>query len=135
MKQDIQTEHLYQKIAELLQAARQSVVRTINHTMVHTYFEIGRMIVEDEQQGEERAGYGKQVLKILSQRLQKEFGKGFSQDNLERMKRFYLLYSKAISATVLRKSEDDSIPQTLSAKLQMPDFKLSWSHYLKLMCI
>ncbi len=135
MRQDIQTDHLYHKIAELLQSARQSVVRTINHIMVHTYFEIGRMIVEDEQQGKERAGYGKQVLKTLSLRLQKEFGKGFSQDNLERMKRFYLLYSKPISATVLRKSEDNSIPQIPSAKLQVPDFQLSWSHYLKLMRI
>jgi predicted nuclease of restriction endonuclease-like (RecB) superfamily len=124
MTQNIQTENLYQKIKELLQAARQSVVRTINHTMVHTYFEIGRMIVEDEQQGKKRADYGRKVLKTLSQRLQNEFGKGFSQDNLERMKRFYLLYSKQISATVSRKSENN---------LQVADFQLSWSHYLKLM--
>jgi len=115
MKQDIQTEHLYQKIAELLQAARQSVVRTINHTMVHTYFEIGRMIVEDEQQGKERADYGKQVLKTLSQRLQKNFGRGFSVDNLQNMRQFFLSYS---------------IYETASRK-----FNLSWSHYLKLMRI
>jgi len=115
MKQDIQTEHLYQKIAELLQAARQSVVRTINHTMVHTYFEIGRMIVEDEQQGKERADYGKQVLKTLSQRLRKDFGKGFSVDNLQNMRQFFLSYS---------------IYETASRK-----FDLSWSHYLKLMRI
>ena len=74
--------NLYSKIAELLQSGRQSVVRTVNQIMVYTYFEIGRMIVEDEQQGKERAEYGKQVLKELSKRLTKNFGKGFSVENL-----------------------------------------------------
>jgi DUF1016 N-terminal domain len=83
--------------------------------MVHTYYEIGRMIVEDEQQGKERAEYGKQVLKELSNRLTAEFGKGFSADNLENMRRFFLAYS--ISETTSRK------------------FTLSWSHYIKLMRI
>lgn len=53
--------NLYSKIADLLQTARQTVVRTVNQTMVYTYYEIGRMIVEDEQQGKERAEYGKHV--------------------------------------------------------------------------
>lgn len=105
--------NLYTQIAQLLQVARKTVVRTVNQTMVHTYFEIGRMIVEDEQQGKERAEYGKQVLKELSKRLSADFGKGFSERNLEQMRQFYLAYS---------------IPQTTSAK-----FILSWSHYLKLM--
>jgi predicted nuclease of restriction endonuclease-like (RecB) superfamily len=83
--------------------------------MVYTYFEIGRMIVEEEQNGKERAEYGKQILKELSKRLNAEFGKGFSQRNLEQMRQFYLIYSKT---------------QTLSA-----EFNLSWSHYLKLMRI
>jgi predicted nuclease of restriction endonuclease-like (RecB) superfamily len=83
--------------------------------MVQTYFDIGKVIVEEEQGGEERAKYGKYILKELSERLTKEFGKGFSQRNLEQMRQFYLNYSKA---------------QTLSA-----EFKLSWSHYIKLMRI
>ena len=62
---DLKKSNLYIKIAELLQTARQSVVKNINHTMVLTYWEIGRMIVEEEQQGKERAEYGKQVLKEL----------------------------------------------------------------------
>ncbi|MDD2634537.1 MAG: PDDEXK nuclease domain-containing protein [Bacteroidales bacterium] len=105
----------YNKIAILLKEARKSVVQTVNKTMVYTYFEIGRMIVEEEQNGSKRAEYGKQILKELSKRLNNEFEKGFSQRNLEQMRQFYLTYSKT---------------QTLSA-----EFNLSWSHYLKLMRI
>lgn len=105
----------YNKVANLLKEARKSVVQTVNKTMVHTYYEIGRMIVEEEQNGNERAAYGKQILKELSKRLTTEFEKGFSQRNLEQMRQFYLTYSKT---------------QTLSA-----EFNLSWSHYLKLMRI
>jgi predicted nuclease of restriction endonuclease-like (RecB) superfamily len=105
----------YNKVANLLKEARKSVVQTVNKTMVYTYYEIGRMIVEEEQNGNERAAYGKQILKELSKRLTTEFEKGFSQRNLEQMRQFYLTYSKT---------------QTLSA-----EFNLSWSHYLKLMRI
>jgi predicted nuclease of restriction endonuclease-like (RecB) superfamily len=112
--------NLYANIATLLQAARQMIVQTVNQTMVYTYYEIGRVIVEDEQNGEARAEYGKQTLKNLSKKLTSEFGKGFSERNLEQMRQFYLVYS---------------ISQTVSAKLQRIDFQLSWSHYLKLMRI
>lgn len=105
----------YNKVAILLSQARKSVVQTVNKTMVYTYFEIGRMIVEEEQNGNERAEYGKQIMKELSKRLNTEFEKGFSQRNLEQMRQFYLIYSKT---------------QTPSA-----EFNLSWSHYLKLMRI
>ncbi len=115
MKNQIQSTELFSKIADLLHAARQHVVRAVNQTMVYTYYEIGRMIVEDEQQGKERAEYGKQVLKELSKMLSAEFGKGFSVDNLQNMRQFYLVYS---------------IYETTSRK-----FNLSWSHYLKLMRI
>ena len=115
----------FSQIVDLLQSAKSNVVRTINQTMVTTYFEIGRMIVEEEQGGKERAEYGAQLLKELSKVLTKEFGRGFSVQNLERMRSFYLTYS--ISSTVLRISEKG---QTLPAK-----FHLSWSHYLKLMRI
>ncbi len=105
----------YNKIANLLKEARKNVVQTINKTMVYTYFEIGRMIVEEEQNGKERAEYGKQLLNELSLRLTAEFGKGFSTTNLKQMRQFYLTYSKS---------------QTLSDQ-----FNLSWSHYLFLMRI
>jgi predicted nuclease of restriction endonuclease-like (RecB) superfamily len=108
----------YNKIAEILKNARSKVVQTVNKTMVYTYFEIGRTIVEEEQKGKERAEYGKQIIKELSQRLTREFGKGFSTTNLKQMRQFYLTYSKS---------------QTLSDQFEKFDFQLSWSHYLFLM--
>lgn len=117
----------FSQIVDLLQSARNNVVRTINQTMVTTYFKIGGKIVEEEQDGKERADYGKQILKELSSVLTEEFGKGFSVDNLENMRRFYLVYGK--SETLSRISEN-AISETSSR-----NFKLSWSHYLKLMRI
>jgi predicted nuclease of restriction endonuclease-like (RecB) superfamily len=142
---------LYSQIAQLLQTARQNVVRAVNQTMVYTYFEIGRMIVENEQQGKERAEYGKQVLKELSNRLTAEFGKGFSVENLDRMRFFYKTYSNSISSNLLTKSqatENELINKSASAELQLIEkkaneiytkssrkFVLSWSQYIKLMRI
>jgi len=122
----------YNKIAELLKDARNKVVQTVNTTMVYTYFEIGRIIVEEEQKGKERAEYGKKILEKLSQKLNKEFGRGFSVDNLENMRKFYLTYS--ISETSSRKSISEK-PETVSRKFKNIDFQLSWSHYLFLMKI
>ncbi|MBZ9787343.1 DUF1016 N-terminal domain-containing protein [Psychroflexus sp. CAK57W] len=117
----------YSQIVELLQSARNKVVQTVNHTKVHTYFEIGRLIVEEEQEGKDRAEYGKQILSGLSKVLTKEFGKGFSTTNLKQMRQFYLAYS--IGQTLSDNSKFE-IQQTVPAT-----FKLSWSHYLKLMRI
>lgn len=116
---------LSRKVVNLLIEARKHVIQTVNHTMVLTYFEIGRMIVEEEQNGRERAGYGTQLLTDLSQNLTKEFGKGFSVTNLKQMRTFYTVYS-------IRQTASDELGkgQTLS-----DEFKLSWSHYLKLMRI
>lgn len=164
MNRTVSNNQLYSKIAELLQVARQSVVRAVNQTMVYTYYEIGRMIVEDEQQGMERAEYGRQVLKELSVNLTTEFGRGFSQRNLEQMQLFYLTYSiSQKSSAQLQKIENEGIatPDT-SSPVFSPDsstisstdltksqdsknesisattsrkFNLSWSHYIKLMRI
>ena len=97
---------LFQHISQLVQEARRQVQRSVNSAMVHTYWQIGRLIVEHEQQGEHRAAYGKQQLKHLSERLTKEFGKGFHLTNLRNMRRFY---------------EAFPIQQTVSVEL-------SWSH-------
>lgn len=139
MSKTLSNTKFYSQVVDLLQSARQQVVRTVNQTMVITYFEIGRMLVEEEQKGNERAEYGKQLLKGLSQILKKEFGKGFSVDNLENMRRFYLAYG--ISETPSRILED-GIPQTVSAVLgnEISEtvsriFNLSWSLYQKLMRI
>ena len=93
-----------------MKEARKSVVKTVNKTMVYTYFEIGRIIVEEEQKGKARAEYGKQIIKELSQRLTREFGKGFSTTNLKQMRQFYLTFSKS---------------QTLSDQFEKFDFQLS----------
>ncbi|MFN8254567.1 MAG: PDDEXK nuclease domain-containing protein [Bacteroidales bacterium] len=128
-----QNHHLYIKIAELLKSARQNVVRAVNQTMVYTYYEIGRMIVEEEQHGKERAEYGKQVLKDLSAKLSAEFGKGFSVQNLENMRKFYLLYSlEEKSQSALRNSEKS---QSLIRISEIPNNTLSWTHYLVLIRI
>ena len=104
---------LFQAIRDVVAEARQSLQRTVNHTMVQSYWEVGRLIVEDEQKGAERAAYGKKQLESLSQQLTSEFGKGFSVRNLRNMRAFFLAFP---------------IRQTLSAEL-------SWSHYCKLITI
>ena len=101
-------------IRELLETARNNVVKQVNTTMLMTYFEIGRRIVEQEQKGENQAGYGQYLLVHLSESLSGRFGKGFSKRNLELMRQFYLTYKIAKS----------SISQSLS-----------WTHYIRLMRI
>ncbi len=123
---NLQNHNFHIQIVDLLQSARQQVLRTVNKTMVITYFEIGKKIVEEEQNGKERADYGKSHLKELSKVLTIEFGKGFSVTNLQQMKKFYVTYQK--QQTLSAKSEiANKKQQTMSAK-----FELSWSHYLTL---
>lgn len=83
---------LLSSIRELLNTGRKQVAQAVNATMVQTYWQIGRLIVEDEQQGEARAEYGKAVLKNLSTSLTAEFGKGFDTSNLRNMRLFYLAF-------------------------------------------
>ncbi len=84
---------LFGKVAELIELARKTVASTVNLTMTRTYFEIGKMIVETEQQGEHRAKFGEGVLNDLSLRLTDKFGKGFSERNLRNMRQFFLVYA------------------------------------------
>ena len=94
-------------IGKLLEAARRTTTRSVNAIMTATYWEIGRRIVEFEQRGAERAPYGSELLKRLSAELTTRFGRGFSRDNLERFRLFYLRFSlDSISATASRKSSD-----------------------------
>lgn len=115
---NISTKNLSKKISNLLEEAQRRVLQTVNHTMVLTYFEIGKIIVEEEQNGKERADYGTYLLNDLSQNLTKEFGKGFSITNLKQMRQFYNIYSKQINL------ENGQTPSD--------EFKLSWSHYITL---
>ena len=135
MSKNLQNNTLFAQIADLLQQSKQQLVRAINQTMVYTYYEIGRMIVEEEQNGKDRAEYGKQLLKGLSKQLNQEFGKGFSVDNLQNMRRLFLLYSIYETASSISKNE---ISQLFSANFEKSKpviFKLSWSHYTLLIRI
>jgi hypothetical protein len=71
------TSHLYERIRQILESARTNVARTVNTTQVMTNWLIGREIVEEEQKGKKRAGYGEQLIAELSEKLQKDFGAGY----------------------------------------------------------
>lgn len=107
-----QSDDLYIAVSSVLKNARQTAYRAVNFTMVTSYWEIGRLITEDELKWE-RAEYGKQVLKKLSQRLSDEFGKGFDESNLRYMRLFFKAFP---------------ICDTLR-------HELSWSHYRRLLSI
>lgn len=118
------------QVCNLLENARKNVKTAVNLSMVYTYYDIGRMIIEEEQKGNNRADYGKYILKELSLHLCERFGKGFSVTNLKQMRQFYTTYSR------------DQIGQTVSDQFEnLPTidtgrkFFLSWSHYLQLMRI
>jgi len=82
----------YQSVAEILRTARANAYRTINFTMVEAYWNVGRMIVEEEQKGKERAEYGTFIIRNLSIRLSEEFGKGFAEQSLRNMRQFFLCF-------------------------------------------
>ena len=100
-------ERIYGTIKEILETARSRAYHAVNVEMVQAYWNIGRVIVEEEQGGKERAAYGTFLIKHLSELLTINFGKGFFPRNLERMRQFYLLFLKA---TAMRS-------------------ELSWTHY------
>src|SRR5450759_2399394 len=88
----VRVDTLLAAIRELILSARRAAARRVDTLQVLTSFEIGRRIVEHEQQGSARAEYGKQVLNDLAERLTAEFGRGFSRSNLQNMRNFFLLY-------------------------------------------
>lgn len=117
-------------VSDVLTQARKKAKTAVNLSMVYAYFEIGRMIVEEEQQGKNRAAYGQQLLKELSAHLTKTCGKGFSVGNLKNIRQFYKVYSTdQIGETVF--SQFENFPAVCTGR----KFFLSWSHYLKLMRI
>ena len=83
---------LYNRIVSLIQEGRQQVRTAANRALIITYWNIGRLIVEDEQKGNQRAEYGKRVVRDLAKRLTQEFGKGFAYRNLQYMKKFYTFF-------------------------------------------
>ena len=137
---------LFERVAALIEQARRQVATSVNIAEVYTKYTIGRYIIEDEQQGQHRAQYGKQVLIGLSDRLTKRFGDGWSVETLDKCRKFYRVYAhKEISSTALTKlkivdSVDEIGNETQNTVLEnglqcRPNFTLSWSHYLVLMRI
>jgi hypothetical protein len=112
-----ETNTLYSQIRELILSARKAVSHNIDAIQVFTNFETGRLIVEHEQKGSERAEYGKQTLKELSERLRTEFGRGYSLTNLKLMRRFYLMNKTRIGQTASDQLPPFSKGQTLSDQL------------------
>lgn len=130
-------------IVKLLDAARLAAARSVNALMTASYWEIGRRIVEAEQHGRRRARYGEQLIARLSADLTAQFGRGFSADNLENMRRFFLAYSAStISETLSRKSgvqRSVGNSEAVSQELGLPElaqvFTLPWSAYVRLLTV
>ncbi len=132
------TIQLFKNIKTLIEQSRRELYHVANITLVETYFHAGRLIVEHEQQGSNRAVYAKETLKKLSDKLAYTLGRGFSVDNLENMRKFYIVYKDDYnmhilknekSETVSRKLKSSNKSETLSRKLDLSPFKLTWSHY------
>ena len=144
-------EALYQRVAQIVEAAQAHVSRTVNTAMVHAYWLIGREVVEIEQAGEERARYGEQIIERLAVRLSERFGKGFGPRTLRRVRRFYLTYLEGSNLppelggpkkrpAPLSKSVGDEIRTALLSKSSQPPAQLfpsslGWTHYLTLVRI
>ena len=89
-----QEDRLFDRVVAILEDARAQVARTVKTTMVHAYWLVGREIVQVEQGGKQRAGYGERVVEGLARRLSGRFGKGFRVPNLRNMRQFFLTYSR-----------------------------------------
>ena len=141
---------LFKEIRELIISARNAVARNVDTIQVIANFEIGHRIFNFEQEGRERADYGQKLLENLSQKLTREFGKGFSLTNLKLMRQFFIVYSNRIGQTVSDQSANKGKSQTLSGQLEKTQtssaqlmkegslsvkFTLSWSHYIFLLGI
>lgn len=114
-----------------IRSAKAAAARSVNLAMVYAYFEIGRIIVEEEQGGNAPAGYRKQVLANVSERLTAEFGRGFSMTNVEQMRKFYRVYASDKIGQTLSEEFGRNLPVTTTGR----KIYLSWSHYLFLMRI
>ncbi|WP_423147868.1 PDDEXK nuclease domain-containing protein [Rubrolithibacter danxiaensis] len=134
MKAEKDKPALLQNIRSLIVEAQKIVVRNVNTMMVLTYFQIGKMIVEDEQQGQDRAAYADKTIVHLSKALSNEFGRGYSKSNLEYMRVFFITYQNRITQSVIGQFEKSVKTQLLIGQLKSA-FSLSWTHYIQLLKI
>jgi predicted nuclease of restriction endonuclease-like (RecB) superfamily len=137
--------NLYSSVRNLLTEARRHTARSVNAILTATYWEIGRRIVEFEQRGARRAGYGEELLVRLSKDLSEQFGRGFSRQNLDLFRRFYLVYQGVKKCQALpsiftqksealpRKSSNHLISKSIFGLVALSqEFQLSWTHYVLL---
>ncbi|HCF5926504.1 TPA: PDDEXK nuclease domain-containing protein [Klebsiella quasipneumoniae subsp. similipneumoniae] len=124
---------IHSGIVEVLDAARHAAARSVNALMTASYWEIGRRIVEAEQRGKRRAGYGEQLIERLSADLTAQFGRGFSRPNLQQMRSFFLTWP--IRQTVSSESSPAPVarPWRLDELAQV--FTLPWSAYVRLLSV
>jgi len=120
-------DEFYQSVAEVLRTARSKTYHAVNFVMVEAYWNVGKMIVEEEQQGQKRAGYGKTLIQALSERLTFEFGVGFGSTNLAYFRRFYITFP--IFHTLCEKSANNSDGPVKSEIGATPWHLLTWSHF------
>ena len=137
MKPSKNSQSLPERVITLIEEARRKVASAANVALVYTYYEIGRMIVEDEQGGKERAAYGDKTLAELSEKLTAKFGKGWSIANLKLMRQFFITYSNSLNTVYpIGTPNGQAAPLPANETIHtMGDFTLSWSHYLVLMRI
>lgn len=130
----------YKAVKEILEAARSTAYRAVNFAMVQAYWNIGRVIVEEELKGKSKAGYGEYLLKELSIRLTKDFGKGFTETNLRYMRLFYLSFeimnaerSQSLPDRIHHALRDESVStqkgDAVRHELPVVRRELSWTHY------
>ena len=108
---------VYERIREILESARTTVSRSVNTTQVVANWLVGREIVEEEQRGQRRAGYGEKLIRTLSKQITAEFGRGYSVNNLEHFRDFYVTYPELIATPIphaLRGESETSSPPTAS---------------------
>ena len=122
---DKRIEKLSSRIEQFVNGVRHNIAVTINNALVSSYYEIGRYIIEDEQDGKYRASYGKNILQGVSERLTLRLGKGWSVENLTLMRKFYVVYSNFVTGGYEIHSE--------KSNTHLPDFVLPWTHYQILM--
>ena len=139
--------NLYDRVAAIIEAARAHVARSVNTAMVHAYWHVGREIVQVEQDGRDRAGYGEELLKQLSTRLTRQFGRGFSEPNVRNMRQFFLAYRdgstvpEEVGGPAKRSALPSETPGTMirsalpsgSPPAQLFPPNLGWTHYAILM--
>jgi hypothetical protein len=118
----------YKSIADVLHTARSNAYRAVNFVMVEAYWNVGRMIVEEEQQGKERAGYGEALIRSLSEQLTLDFGKGFGVSNLFAFRQFYLAFPIFRTPCGIS-GGGDRVPENQPEIRDSLRPELSWSHY------